>query len=390
MLDQNMTRAWAEISLDAIRDNFRIADAIAAAHGAKTMAVVKADAYGHGAKQIARTLQECGASYFAVATFMEALELVEAGVTASIVVLSEVHESLYGELVSHHKAGRAPTIIPSIFRLESARALSEAAAAHHTPVDCFLAVDTGMSRIGFECSTPEKRDASIDAIVKIASLPNLRCAGIFSHLARADETDKASALAQQARFDDFIARLHERGVDPPLRSLCNSAALVEKAFADKYDLVREGIILYGLQPSDEIENRLPIRPAMEVKARVTNIKTLPAGQGISYGHTYVTSRETRVATIPYGYADGYPRLLSNRAGVLIDGKFAPILGRVCMDQMMVDVTDIPSAHIDSVATIMGADERVRADRLAAIMGTIPYELICAVSQRVPRIYVNNL
>ena len=152
--------------------------------------------------------------------------------------------------------------------------------------------------------------------------------------------------------------------------------------------MREGIGIYGLSPSDAVENILGFRPAMSLKARITDVKTLPVGVGISYGHTYVTDRETRVATVPIGYADGYPRLLSNRAGVIIDGKYAPILGRVCMDQMMVDVTDIPSAGIDSVATLMGADERIRADRLAAMIGTIGYELICAVSPRIPRIYIN--
>lgn len=381
-IDRNTTRAWAEIDLSAIRENFLAAKAHAAKFGADTLAIMKANAYGHGAKRISVELeQKCGADWFAVATLDEAIELTDAGISSPILVLSEVHSSLFDELCAHDH------IFTSIFRYESAKALSDAALRAGKTMKYFLAVDTGMSRIGFECRGGKKHE-SLEIIEKIASLPSIACHGIFSHFACADESDKSSALEQKARFDDFLSELRLHGIDPPIKSICNSAALTEREFSDKYNLVREGIGIYGLSPSDEVENILGFRPAMSLKARVTDVKTLPAGVGISYGHTHVTDRETRVATVPYGYADGYPRLLSNRAGVIIDGKFAPILGRVCMDQMMVDVTDIPSTRIDSVATLIGADERINADKLAAMIGTIGYELICAVSPRIPRIYLN--
>ena len=383
-IDRNTARAWAEIDLSAIRKNYLAACDYAARFGAGVMAIMKANAYGHGAERVACELERhCSAKYFAVATLDEALELTDAGISSSILILSEVHPSLYDELCQN------PHIITSIFRYESAKRLSEAAVKAGIRARYFLAADTGMSRIGLEFTTAEKQSASLDEIVKIASLPNLECAGIFSHYACADERDKTSALLQKSRFDLLLSELSKRGIKPPIRSLCNSAALTEPEFREKYDLVREGIGIYGLSPSNEVKNILCVTPAMSLKARVTDIKTLGPGVGISYGHTFITERETRVATIPVGYADGYPRLLSNKAGVIIDGEYAPILGRVCMDQMMVDVTNIPSAAIDSTVTLLGADERVNADHLASLIGTIGYELICAVSPRIPRIYING-
>lgn len=381
-IDRNTTRAWAEIDLSAIRENFLAAKAHAAKFGADTLAIMKANAYGHGAKRISVELEKnCGADWFAVATLDEAIELTDAGISSPILVLSEVHSSLFEELCEHDH------IFTSIFRYESAKALSDAAEKAGKTMKYFLAVDTGMSRIGFEC-TDGKKEESLETIERICRLPGITLGGIFSHFACADEVDKTSAMTQKARFDDFLAELKNRGIDPPIKSICNSAALTEQEFSDKYNLVREGIGIYGLSPSPDVKNILGFRPAMSLKARITNVKTLPAGVGISYGHTFFTDHETRVATVPYGYADGYPRLLSNRAGVMIAGKYAPILGRVCMDQMMVDVTDIPEATIDSVATLMGADERICADHLASMIGTIGYELICAVSPRIPRIYID--
>ncbi len=382
-LDTRMTRAWAEIDLSAIRENFAAAKNHASKFGANMLAVVKADAYGHGAKRIAKELERfCGADYFAVATFTEALDLIEAGVTSPILLLSEVHPSLYSELIQHD------TVIPSIFHYESAKALSDAASASGKSVKCFLIVDTGMSRIGIECTNPSKMCDAVDVASRIAALPNLIINGIFSHYACADSPNKDSAIKQGKLFDAFIAKLKEKGIDPAIKSMCNSAALTEKEFTNKYDLVREGIGIYGLHPSEHTTKLFSLKPAMSLKARITNIKVLDAGVGISYGHTFVTEKTTKVATIPVGYADGYPRLLSNKAGVLIDGHFAPILGRVCMDQMMIDVTDIPSARVDSIATLIGADTRIRADHLASLIGTIPYEIICAVSPRIPRIHIN--
>ena len=380
---KNMTRAWAEIDLAAIRQNYTMAKKFAKEHGASVAAVVKANAYGHGAVRVAEELEKrCHADFFAVATLSEAVELSESGIRSPIMILSEIHSSLYRDLVTYNN------IIPSVYRYESAKALSAAASEAGKTMDYFLVLDTGMSRIGLECTNDEKIEKSLDIALDITRLPNISLHGIFSHFACADEIDKTPTLTQTERFEHFSALLAAKGIKIPMRSFCNSAALTEAVPENKYDLVRQGITLYGLDPSGDTERVLKVKPAMAIRARITDIKTVEAGVGISYGHTFVTKEKTVVATLPIGYADGYPRQLSNRGGVLIDGKYAPVIGRVCMDQLMVDVTHIPSASIDSVATLMGADERVRADKLADMIGTIPYELICGISPRMPRIYVN--
>lgn len=387
-IERQTTRAWAEIDLSAIRSNFLAAKKRAGQYGAGIFAIMKANAYGHGAARVAAELQSAGAEHFAVATLDEALELIEAGVGTdvtreNILVLSEVHPSLFGELCAHK------SVMTSIYHTKNAELLSKSAKDAGATAKFFLAVDTGMSRIGLEFTTPEKKAETLERIKYILSLPNIECAGVFSHFACADEKDKSSALTQKARFDELKAELDSRGLNLSY-SLCNSAALTEPEFTDKYDFVREGVVIYGLMPSEEVGNPLGAKPAMSVKARVTDVKTLDAGFGVSYGHKFITTRPTRVATIPVGYADGYPRLLSGKAGVLINGRLAPILGRVCMDQMMVDVTDIPGVEVDTVATIMGGDGEVSADHLAKLAGTIGYELICAVSPRIPRVYTNGL
>ncbi len=378
-----MTRAWAEIDLAAIRQNYTAAASFAKAHGARLISVVKANAYGHGAAEVAKELESiCSADFFAVATFPEAAELCKAGIRSKILILSEIHPSLFADLTQYEN------IVPTVFLTESARALSVVAQDKGKTVDIFLALDTGMSRIGIECTSKEKISLGLDTAQAISKLPNLNILGVFSHYAGADMTDISAALVQTRRFDMFCDGLKARGINPKYKSMCNSAALVCPELMNKYDLVREGISLYGYHPSNECARVFSIKPAMALRARITDIKTLDADTGISYGHTFVTNKPTRVATVPIGYGDGYPRLLSNKAGVIIDDKYAPILGRVCMDQMMVDVTGIPSASVGSVATLIGADERVRANKLADMIGTIPYEIVCGITSRVPRIYVN--
>lgn len=380
----NMTRAWAEIDLSAIRQNYNAAARLANDSGAKLVAVIKADAYGHGAVPVATELEKiCGAEFFAVATFPEALELAESGIKAKILILSEIHPSLYTHLVKY------PSIIPTVFRADSAKALSDAALTVGRTADFFLAADTGMSRIGLECTSDEKLNDAVLTAEAIAKLEGVNMLGVFSHLASADMADKTFANLQVKRFDEFCEKLRLEGITPKYRSLCNSAALMQADFSNKYDLVRYGISLYGYYPSNEVERTLSLKPAMALRARIAEIKTVDAGIGISYGHTFVTDKPTRVATISVGYADGYPRLLSNKAGAIIDDKYAPILGRVCMDQIMVDVTDIPSAAVGSVVTLIGADERVRADRLGDMIGTISYEILACISHRIPRIYTNG-
>ncbi len=382
-LNIKTTRAWAEIDLAAIRQNYNAAVAHCRSYGAKVAAVVKANGYGHGAVEISTELEKyCGAEYFAVATFTEALELSEA-VTSPIIILSEVHRSLYSELVCHK------TIVPSIFHVESAKALSEAAIKANTSVNCFITLDTGMARIGIDCTSPEKIGEAVNTVKAISSLGGINVTGIFSHYACADCDDKTSASRQSEMFNLLTSALKKEGIKPEICSICNSAAIVDSEFPAKHDLVRLGISLYGFNTSEQTAGVLPLKPAMALRARITEVKTLEAGVGVGYGHTFVTTKPTRVATIPVGYADGYPRLLSNKASVIIDEKEAPIIGRICMDQMMVDVTDIPSAKIDSVATLIGADKRIRADVLGDMIGTIPYEIVCSIAPRVPRIYTNG-
>ncbi len=376
-----MTRAWAEIDLSAIRHNFIAAAKHVEPYGAKAVAVVKANAYGHGAVKVAADLEKNGgAEWFAVAAFSEAVELAESGITSPIIILSEIHSQLYEELV------RYPNIIPSIFHFESAVSLSEAAVKKGVSISCFLALDTGMSRIGIATLDAHK---GLETVKRISELPNIKIEGIFSHYACADHEDKASAMAQTENFDRFVKLLRENGIAPTYLSMCNSAALIENAFPNKYDLVREGISLYGYYPSAESEHIMTLKPAIALRTLVTEVKELEAGIGVGYGHTYITKHKTRVATLSIGYADGYPRLLSNRGGVVIDGEYAPIIGRICMDQMMVDVTDIPSAKVGSIATLMGADERIRADKIGEMIGTIPHELVCGLTARIPHVYIND-
>ncbi len=359
------------IDLDVIARNFQ---AISRKAGVPVMAVVKADAYGHGAVPVARALQD-KCSFFGVSSILEAMELRQAGLTTPILILGYTPVEAFPTAVAHD-------IRPAIFHYEDALALSQAAQALGRPAKLHLAVDTGMSRIGFQATA---EDADICA--KIAGLPGLECEGLFSHFASADSADLTKARQQERLFADFDAMLKARGVTIPLRHLDNSAGLMN--FAPRYDMVRSGIVTYGMYPSQEVSPALlELTPALEWVSRVTHVKTLPAGREISYGGTYVTQRPTRVATVPVGYADGYRRSLSNRFYVLIHGRPAPILGRVCMDQMMVDVTDIPETAVNDRVVLVGrdGDACIPMEAIAQAAGTFNYEFVCGISRRVPRVY----
>ena len=341
------------------------------------MAVVKADAYGHGAVQVARLLQD-KCAFFCVSSILEAMELRQAGLTTPILILG------------HTPADAFPTAIregirPTIYRMEDAVALSKAARFVNLPARFHFAVDTGMSRIGFQV-TP----AEADVCARIAALPGLVAEGLFSHFATADCADLTRARRQAERFAEFDAMLRQRGVEIPLRHLNNSAGLMN--FKTPYEMVRSGIITYGMYPSDEVDpGLLRLRPALKWLSRVTHVKTLPAGREISYGGTYVTKADTVVATIPVGYADGYRRNLSGKFYVLIRGKKAPILGRICMDQMMVDVTGIPGVRVGDRVTLVGADgdETITMEEISAMADSFNYEFVCGISRRVPRQYVRG-
>ena len=371
-MDFDSTRV--KIDLDAIASNM---DAIREKAGVPVMAVVKADAYGHGAVQVARLLQD-KCAFFCVSSILEAMELRQAGLSTPILILG------------HTPADAFPTAIregirPTIYRMEDALALSKAAQFLELPARFHFAVDTGMSRIGFQVT---EEDADICA--RIANLPGLYAEGLFSHFATADCADLSRAEQQAERFAEFDGMLRRRGVKVPIRHLNNSAGLMN--FATPYEMVRSGIITYGMYPSDEVDpGLLALRPALQWLSRVTHVKTLPAGREISYGGTYVTKADTVVATIPVGYADGYRRNLSGKFYVLIHGQKAPILGRICMDQMMVDVTAIPGVQVGDRVTLVGIDgeEAITMEQISAQADSFNYEFVCGISRRVPRLYVQG-
>ena len=366
-----LSNTYVNIDLDAIRENYR---RLCQKAGVPVMAVVKADAYGHGAVEVAKELENC--PFFGVSSVAEAMELRNAGITTPILILGHVFPAHYGILVEQD-------IRPTIFSYEDAQALSKAAGDR--TVKLHIAVDTGMSRIGFQVS-----EESADICKKITQLPGLCVEGVFSHFATADEQDLTAAKAQAEAFDRFLDMLKERGMEVPVRHMDNTAGILN--FTCHYDMVRAGIALYGMYPSCHVENAPGgLIPAMTWHTRVAQVKTLEPGRAISYGGTFVTEKETVVATIPAGYADGYRRNLSNRFYVLIRGKKAPILGRVCMDQFMVDVTDIPGVCAGDTVVLMGkdGDETISAEALAEAAGSFNYEQVCDIARRVERVYIQD-
>ena len=367
----NFDNTYVKIDLDIIEANFT---AIREKAGVDVMAVVKADAYGHGAVQVTRLLQD-KCAFFGVSSILEAMELRQAGIYNPILILGHTPVSAFPVLVQAE-------IRPTIYHYDAALALSNAAVQQGKTAAFHFAVDTGMSRIGFQAT-----EAEADICAKIARLPNLHAEGLFSHFATADCADLSRSHAQTEKFDRFYEMLRDRGLEIPIRHLDNSAGLMN--FDRHYHMVRSGIVTYGMYPSGEVDTRdLPIRPALQWLSRITHLKTLPAGREISYGGTFVTTRETRVATVPVGYADGYRRSLSGKFYVLIRGKKAPILGRVCMDQMMVDVTDIPDVTPRDQVVLVGrsGDEEITMEQIAAAADSFNYEFVCGISRRVPRIY----
>ena len=368
-------RTWAEISLDAIEHNVNAVKA-RFAQGTKLMCVIKADGYGHGAAALAEFLAD-KCDYFAVAILEEALALRRAGVTKPILLLGCTSPFLY-------KAALEAGVSLTIFCAEDAATLSETAERMGKRAAVHIKVDTGMGRIGF-ADTEE----SAEEIANIAALPGVEIEGIFTHFACADEANKTSYQEQLRRYEAFLK--NERLVEIRSRAIChccNSAAAMESTA--HFDMVRFGIALYGLYPSEEVnKSNLPLQPAMSWKTRVAHLKTVPPGTGVSYGHTFVTNRETRVATLPIGYADGYPRALSNQGHVLIRGQFAPIIGRVCMDQCMVDVTDIPDVQRWDEVMLLGkaGGHEITMEKIGAMSASFNYETACRVGHRVPRVYV---
>ena len=369
-------RVCAQIDLSAVRKNIE-AIRNSVRPESKLMVVLKADGYGHGAVPIAKRIDDIADAY-GMAIVEEAVELREAGITKPILVLGYTASHLYDKIIQYD-------ITQTIFQYETAYELNEAAKKAGKKVKIHIKLDTGMSRIGFSAT-----EESLEEIVKISKLSNLCMEGVFTHFAKADEIDKEATRLQYQRFTEMLERLEQRGVTFTIRHVSNTAAIIDLPEYN-LDMVRCGIGTYGMYPSVDVQkNRVVLTPAMELKTHISYVKELPKGVGISYNGTYVTERPMRVATIPVGYGDGYPRLLSSKGRVLIHGKSAPILGRVCMDQFMVDVSEIPEAKQNDDVTLMGHDgyECIPTEEISAYAGTINYEIVCEVGKRIPRVYIN--
>ena len=361
---------WAEVNLQALRHNYReIKKQLAA--GVKLCAVVKANAYGHGAVAAARVAVEEGAEYLAVATLSEGIELRQAGFTTPILVLGLVMPEDAKDVVDYD-------LTQVVCELSLAKALSEEAQRQQKKARIHLKVDTGMGRIGVR---PEEIG---ELATKIAELPGLVIEGMFSHFATADSKDKTYTKQQLAAFKDAIAAVEGRGIKLSLKHIAESAAILEIPEAH-FDMVRAGVIQYGLWPSEEVTHPIDLQPVMSLDAKVVWVKTLHPGESIGYGRQFTAKRESRIATLPIGYADGYIRAYGQEGFVEIHGKKAPLAGRVCMDQVMVDVTDIPHVQIGDEVTLFGSDS-LTIDEVARWGNTINYEVPCLLSARVPRIY----
>lgn len=367
-------RVRADINLDAIHHNFQLVKN-SISKDTELMAVIKADGYGHGANQIAKYCDDLIDRY-AVAVVEEGVDLRLAGFTKPINLLGYTHKLQYEDVINYD-------LIPAVFSYEMAKDFSDTAVNMKKNVIFHLALDTGMSRIGFADT-----DESVEVIKEIAKLPNIKIDGMFTHFARADEVDKSVAQSQYNRFMNFKEKLENSGIELKNCHVSNSAAIMELPNMN-LNIVRSGIINYGLYPSHEMkEDEFKIIPAMELKTSVSFVKTIGKGVAVGYGGTFVADRETVVATVPVGYADGYPRALSNKGVVLINGKRAKIIGRVCMDQFMIDVTDVPNVKVGDQVTLVGKDkdEFLSCEEVSETAGSFNYEFVCDVSKRIPRVY----
>lgn len=371
-------RTWAEVDLDAIAHNIKEIRKITNPN-AKIMAVVKADAYGHGFLEVAKTLLENGADRLAVAVLQEGKQLRSRGVTVPILILGASGEEAVEDLINFD-------ITPSVFTYEFAKALSYEAEIKEKVTKIHIKIDTGMSRIGFLAG--ENNEEIVDEIIKISKLPYIEIEGIFSHFATSDEYDKSYTLLQYGRFMDVCNRLEEKGLNIPIKHICNSAGIM--MYPEMHlDMVRPGVILYGMYPSDEVDkSRLDLIPAMTLKSTITHIKEVEPGRGVSYGKEYITDKKTKIATVPIGYADGYLRKLAKHGKMIVDGVKVPIIGRICMDQCMIDVTNVHNIDKGDEVIIFGR-EGVTVDDLAEWLETINYEVSCVIGKRIPRIYTKD-
>lgn len=377
MLKETLRPVWAEIDLGCIEQNIKAIKKKVGNH--EIIGIVKADGYGHGAVEISEVLLANGVTSLGVATLSEAIALRKAGITCPIIMLGLTPWPYHNELIEYD-------ITPVLASYMDTRVLSTLAVQAKKTMEILLAVDTGMGRVGF---MPTK--GSFTEITGISQLPNIKIKGLFTHFATSDEADKTFAREQIHRFEEFTREVEAAGVPVPYRTMANSAAVMELPEA-YYNAVRPGIILYGCYPSNEVDHAaLDLKPAMTLKANIVFLKRVPAGYSISYGRRFFTEKESLIATLPIGYADGYPRFLSGKGRVLIHGEYAPVVGNICMDQCMIDVTHIPDVRKYDEVVLIGSqgDKTILADEIAQKTDTINYEIVCRIGQRVPRVYLNK-
>lgn len=368
---------WAEIDLDNLAHNMREIRRVSKAKDIIT--IIKADAYGHGALDMAPILMENGATMFAVATLSEAIELRKGGIKIPIIILGYTPLEQFEQVLEYD-------IEQTVFSFEYAKEISEIARRENKTVKLQIKVDTGMGRIGFL-----PNDKSIEDVYQISLLPNIQIEGLFSHFSSADEEDKEYTYLQLQKFNWFAENLNKKNIQIKFRHIANSSAIIDLP-ESHFEAVRAGIIIYGYYPSEEVsKQKIDLKPVMSIKVNVTHIKKIPAGEYISYGRKFKTDKESIIATLPIGYADGYTRLLSNKAKVIIKGQFAPVVGRICMDMCMVDITHIEGVKNGDEVIVIGEDHgcRFNADDIAEMIGTINYEVLCMISKRVPRVYIKD-
>ncbi|WP_298846418.1 alanine racemase [Clostridium sp.] len=374
---KHLRPAWAEVDLDNLSHNMREIRRITKSE--KIIAVVKADAYGHGAVDVAPVLLENGANSLAVAMLSEAVELRRSGIECPIMILGFTPPELIDNLLKYN-------IEQTVFSYEFAKQLSKMAQDENKITKIHIALDTGMGRIGFL-----PNDESVREVCKISKLPNIVIEGLFCHFSTADEKDKTYTNMQVKKFNDFYEKLRAKKVYINTRHIANSAAIIDLPEIH-YEAVRPGIIIYGYYPSDEVnKEKLDLLPVMTLKTNVVHIKTLPPGEYVGYGRKYKTEKESVIATLPIGYADGYTRLLFQKAKVIIKGKFAPVIGKICMDQCMIDITDVDGVKVGDEVILIGEDENNKfdADIVGELIGTISYEIVCMIGKRVPRVYIRK-
>ncbi len=372
-------RVWKEIKLDAVKDNVKNIRGLLK-DGVRLLAVIKADAYGHGAVEVAQSLLfDGGADYFGVATYGEAEQLRRAGINTPVLILGAVFDDEYAELVKDD-------ITLTVFDFDTAKKLSDTAKKLGKTAKIHIKIDTGMARIGFLPS-----EDAVEEIIKISKLDGIEIEGMFSHFAKADEADKMPTRVQFEKFMFIKNELLKKGIQIPICHICNSAGIID--FPEYHlDMVRSGIITYGCYPSDFVnKDALKLESAMSFKSRVVHIKTVEKGTSVSYGGTFTAKEKMKIATVSAGYADGYSRLLSNKADVIINGVRCRVLGRVCMDQLMIDATHLKNINLGDEVILFGksGNNKVTVEETAEIMGTINYEVMCGLSRRVPGVYIHG-